>query len=227
MLKKMRADSHWSGLTFEQCETVEQWLFEDNLTHEATAARVKQEFGVEASRWSVGRFYRHRARVRQGLELLEAQVTSDELGAVPVRTKELRETAMKLLAKSALRLATERPADLKDLAFLTRLLLLGEENEIRLRRVQLGERYFDFEANTACAKDLEKARSYIQAVGNNESLTDAEKQQRVVELLFGRKEVDVAEAMEAESAEASYGLTGDQETAVIAPGADKPQERSE
>ena len=223
MLKKVRSNSHWSGLSFEQCERVEQWLFEDNLTQEATVARVKQEFGAEVSRWSVGRFYRYRARVRQSLELLEAQVASDELNVIPARTKEMRETAMKLLAKSAVRLATEKPEELKDLAFVTRLLLLGEENEIRLRRVKLEERYFDFEANGACAEELEKVRSYIRTVGDNEDLTDAEKHQRVVKLLFGREkldeigntenpeEVDPQEAENREDADAAPDGAGERE----------------
>jgi hypothetical protein len=198
MLKKVRADSRWSGLSFEQCEQVEQWLFEDNLTHDATAERLKQEFGVEASRWSVGRFYRHRARVRQSLELLEAQVASDELGAIPARTKEMRETAVKLLAKSAVRLATERPEDLKDLMVLTRLLLLGEENEIRLRRVKLEERFYDLEANAAGARELEKVRAYLRTVMENEDLTNDEKQERVVQLLFGPEKLDRIETDERE-----------------------------
>jgi len=198
-MKKVRSDSHWSGLTFEQCETVERWLFEDNRGYAETAERVKKEFGVETSLWSVARFFRHRARVRQGLELLEAQAAADELGVVPVSTEDLRATAMKLVAKSAVRLATEKPDQLDQLVPVARLLLEGEQNEIRLRKVKLEERYYDFEANTACAKELEKVRAYLKAVGDNENLTEAEKRELAMGLLFGREKVSVQEAEEAES----------------------------
>src|ERR1700722_6151623 len=198
-MKKVRSDSHWSVLTFEQCETVERWLFEDNRGYAETAERVKKEFGVETSLWSVARFFRHRARVRQGLELLEAQAAADELGVVPVRTEDLRATAMKLVAKSAVRLATEKPDQLDQLVPVARLLLEGEQNEIRLRKVKLEERYYDFEANTACAKELEKVRAYLKAVGDNENLTEAEKRELAMGLLFGREKVSVQEAEEAES----------------------------
>jgi hypothetical protein len=201
LLKKARCDSNWSGLTPGQCETVEQWLFEENRGYAETAERVKQEFGVTTSMWSVQRFYRQRARVRQSLEVLEAQVTADQLGAMPADTGAMRAAAMKLVAKSAVRLATEKPEAPEQLLPLAKVLLESEQNEIRLRRVKLEERYYDFEANASCAKDLKKVRSYLQAVGDNENLSAAEKQQRVVELLFGREQVNVSEAEEAESAE--------------------------
>jgi hypothetical protein len=216
-LKKVRANSRWNGLSFEQCELVEQWLCEENLSHEAIAQRVRQEFGVEVSRWSVGRFYRHRARVRQSLELLEAQVAADELSAIPARIGEMRETAVKLLAKSAVKLGTEKPEDLKELALLTRLLLMGEENEIRLRRVKLEERYYELEANTACATELEKVRNYLRTVGDNEYLTDDEKQRRVAELLFGREKIR-EEEMDAPN-KSGPGLTKDGGAAAAVPDA--------
>ena len=44
-IKKVRSDSHWSGLSFEQCETVEKWLFEENRGYAETAERVKHAAG--------------------------------------------------------------------------------------------------------------------------------------------------------------------------------------
>jgi hypothetical protein len=198
-LKKVRSDSNWNGLTFEQCETVERWLFEENRGYAETAERVNQEFGVKTSLWSVMRFFRQRARLRQSLELLEAQVASDEMGVMRVKTEDLRATTMKLAAKSAVQLATEKPDKLEQLLPVARLLLESEQNEIRLRKVKLEERYYDFEANTICAKELEKVRAYLAAVGDNENLSEAEKHKRVMGLLFGREKVNVQEAEEAKS----------------------------
>jgi hypothetical protein len=198
-LRKMRGDSNWKGLTFEQCQKVEEWLFEENRCHAEVAARVKQQFGVETSRWSVGRFYRHRVRMRQSLELVEAQVASDQLSAMPAKTEDMRAAAIKLMAKTAVKLATEKPEELEQLTSLAKVLLESEQNEIRLRRVKLEERYYDFEANTACAKELEKVRAYPIAVGDNENLSAKDKHDRVVELLFGKDTVNPEEAEAAES----------------------------
>jgi len=63
-MRKMREDSTWSLLTPEQRETLEGWLFEENLGYAKTLERVQKEFGVTATMASLGRFYRRRARER-------------------------------------------------------------------------------------------------------------------------------------------------------------------
>jgi hypothetical protein len=199
-LRKTRSDSRWNSLAPEQRETVEKWLFEDRISYAETVERLKKEFGMEISLMGISRFYRCRARIRRSIELLETQVDADKLGAMPVKTEELRAGAVKLLAKDAMALGVERPEDVEGLVSLTRVLLESEQNEIRLRKVKLEERYYDLEANTMCAKELEKVRGYLRTVGDNEYLSAEEKQQRVIGLIFGRDKVNVEE-LEEESAE--------------------------
>ena len=92
---------------------------------------------------------------------------------------------------------------------------MGEENEIRLRRVRLEERYYDLEANTVCAAELEKVRNYLRTVGDNDYLTDDEMQRRVAELLFGREKIR-EEEMDAPNISGS-GLTKGRSAAVAVP----------
>jgi hypothetical protein len=108
----------------------------------------------------------------------------------------------------------EKPEDMEGLIQLTRVLLESEENEIRLRKVKLEERYYDFEANTMCAKELEKVRAYLRAVGDNENLSPEEKQERVIELLFGKDKVNVKDVEEAEEEERDGILTREQREAA-------------
>ena len=61
-MRKMRDDSTWNQLSPEQRETLEEWLFDENLGYEKTVKRVREEFGLETTIASVGRFYRRRAR---------------------------------------------------------------------------------------------------------------------------------------------------------------------
>ena len=199
-LRKPRSDSRWNGLTPPQRETVEKWLFEDRISYAETAERLKKESGMEISLMGVSRYYRQRARVRRSIEILDAQVDADKLALMPVKTEALRAGAVKLLAKNAMALGVERPEDVEGLVSLTKVLLESEENEIRLRKVRLEERYYDFESNAMCAKELEKVRGYLRTVGDNEYLSAEEKQERVIGLLFGRDKVNVKE-LEEESAE--------------------------
>lgn len=192
--RKVRSNSSWNKLNVKQRARVEVWLFEENRSYEDTAKRVKEEFGLETSLWSVMRFYRQRAAVRQSMDLIEAQVVSDDLAALPANTGDIRSAALKLLAKKGLRLAIDRPDDLEQLLPVTRQLLESEANEIRLRRVKLEERYLDYKAAKDGGDDLKMVRAYVKAVGENEYLSEAQKLKRVRDMLFEQGKVSVREA---------------------------------
>ena len=170
-MRKMRDDSTWNQLTPEQRETLEIWLFEENLGYAKTLERVKEEFGLEATVASLGRFYRRRARERQVTELLEAQVAANELNDLPISVASLREAAVKLVGKAALNLATEKPEQLDQLVSFTKLLLESEDTDIRRSRLKLAQRYFDYEATAASQKDLPQLRAYMEAISDDTSLS--------------------------------------------------------
>jgi len=184
-MRKMRDDSTWNQLNSGQGETLEEWLFDENLGYEKTVERVKQEFDIETTIASVGRFYRRRARERQAEELVEAQAVADELNQLPVNSASLRTAAVKLVGKAVLKLVSEQPERLEELALLTRLLLDSEDNDIRSRRLKLEEKCFDYEATAASLKELPQLRSYLKVVSDDTSLGHDEKMQRVHAILFG------------------------------------------
>ena len=180
----MRDDSTWNRLTPEQRETLESWLFEENLGYAKTLERVQKEFGVEATIASVGRFYRRRARERQVEELVEAQAAASELNGLPVDVASLREAAVKLVGKAVLKLAGEKPEELEQLVSFTKLLLASEDNDLRRSRLKLAEKYFDYEATAASIKEWPHLRSYLAIVRDDASLSHDEKMERVQAVLF-------------------------------------------
>jgi hypothetical protein len=184
-MRKMRDDSTWNQLTPEQRETLESWLFDENLGYAKTLERVQKEFGVEATMASVGRFYRRRARERQVEELLEAQTAASELNDLPVSVASMREAAVKLVGKAVLKLASEKPEELEHLVSFTKLLLESEDNDLRRSRLKLAQQYFHFEATAASLKELPQLRAYLDVVGGDTSLNHEEKIKRVQAILFG------------------------------------------
>ncbi len=184
-MRKMRDDSTWNQLTPEQREMLESWLFDENLGYAKTLERVQQEFGVETTIASVGRFYRRRARERQIEELVEAQAAADELNELPVSVAGLREAAVKLVGKAVLKLASEKPAELEQLASFTKLLLESEDNDIRRARLKLAEKYFDYEATAAAQEEWPQLRAYLAVIGDDSSLSHDEKMERVRAVLYG------------------------------------------
>ena len=181
----MRDDSTWNRLTLEQRETLESWLFDENLGYAKTLERVQKEFGLEATIASVGRFYRRRSRERQVEELVEAQAAASELNDLPVEVASLREAAVKLVGKAVLKLAGEKPEELEQLVAFTKLLLVSEDNDLRRSRLKLAEKYFDYEATAASIKELPQLRAYLDVIGDDASLSHEEKLKRVHAVLFG------------------------------------------
>lgn len=184
-MRKPREDSTWNQLAAEQRETLESWLFDENLGYAETLERVEAEFGLETTIASVGRFYRRRVRERQAEELMEAQAAASELNGLPVSVTDLREAAVKLVGKAALKLAGERPEELEHLVAFTKLLLTSEDNDLRRSRLKLAEKYFDYEATAAAQKELPRLRAYLEVIGDDTSLSHDEKIQRVSAILFG------------------------------------------
>ncbi len=184
-MRKPRNDSTWNQLTPGQRELLESWLFDENLGYAKTLERVQQEFGVETTIASVGRFYRRRARERQVEELVEAQAIADALNDLPVDAEGLRAAAIKLAGKAVLKLVSEHPDRLDQLASLARLLLDSEDNDIRRARLKLAQKCFDYEATAASQRELPHLRSYLKVVADDDSLSPDEKRERVHAILYG------------------------------------------
>jgi hypothetical protein len=187
-MRKMREDSLWNKLTLEQRQLLEHWLFEDNLGYAETQARVKSEFGVEATIWSVGRYYRWRARWRQTEELVIANGEAVELNRLPVGIANLREAAVKLAGKTAIKLAGEKPHETGQLVAFTRLLLESEGNELRRAKLKLAQQQFDYATAGDLIEDLPKIRSYLMRLGDDESLDETEKMRRFHAIMFTQQD---------------------------------------
>jgi hypothetical protein len=198
-MRKLRDDSTWNQLRPEQRETLESWLFDENLGYAETLARVRQEFQVEASVASVGRYYRRRARERQAVEMVAAEAEANAINALPVTADSLRTAAVKLVGNAALKLARERPHEVEALAALARLLLESEDIAIRRGRLALAERYFQFENTAAAQQEWPKLRAYLAAVGDDPSLSHEQKIERVCILVFGREAAKAAEGVPAQN----------------------------
>jgi len=183
-VSKIRDDSTWNQLTPEQRETMEGWLFDENLGYAKTLERVKAEFGLEATMSSLGRYYRCRARDRLVEDLLDAQEAAFDVKDLPLNVSIMREALAKLLYKAVLKRAIEKPEEVEQLAALTKLVLDSEDNDIRSRRLELAQRWFHDEATVAARKDLPQLTAYMSAISDDASLSHEEKLSRVHAILY-------------------------------------------
>ena len=203
-VSKIRDDSTFNQLTPEQREKMEAWLFDENLGYAKTLERVKQEFSLEATMSSLGRYYRRRARDRQVEELLEAQDAAFDVKDLPLNVPIMREALAKLLYKAVLKQATEKPGEVEQLAALTKLVLDSEDNDIRRSRLELAQRWFHYEATVAARKDLPQLTAYMSAISDDATLSYEEKLSRVHAILYpGSPTLDVEKIKQFKTEEAA------------------------
>jgi hypothetical protein len=183
-MRKPRSNSNWNQLTSPQRELVEKWLFDEHLGYEAVLTRVKSEFGLEASRAGLGRYYQRRAKERQMDELVEAQAMSDAVAAPELSTDSMRAAAIKLVAKTTLKLAWERPDRLKELESMAKVLLLSEDIDIRRGRLKLELDQFRYEATAAASEEIPKLARLLLKIEDDENLSEEEKREQVRALLY-------------------------------------------
>jgi hypothetical protein len=183
-MRKPRSDSHWNKLSAPQLELLDKWLFEEHLHYDVALERVKTEFGLKASPMSLSRYYHRRQRERQMDGLVEAQAMSDVVAVPELKTDSMRAAALKLIAKTTLQLACERPEQLKELESLAKVLLLSEDNDIRRARLKLEESRLRLNNTKDIKGEIPMLARLLVNIEEDDNLTDNAKLAKVHALLF-------------------------------------------
>jgi hypothetical protein len=178
---KLRSDSTWAALTPEQRESLEDWLFEENLGYTEALERAQKEFGVTASKTSLIRFYQRAAAERAKREFLDLETTIREMKGLEVDVPEMRSAAMCLITKRLMKLSLESPEQVKEMAWLGSVLVQNEAQSIKRGWLNIGREKFQYDAATACM--IHKLR--IDEVMADESMTDGQQVQKIREEIFG------------------------------------------
>jgi hypothetical protein len=152
-MSKLRADSTWNGLTPEQREKLDEWLFVEGVSYEEARTRAQREWGIECSIASVGRYYRRGLNSRTVEQMEEAQDAATAVNRTGVRLKSLRDSALKVIGQRMLQKAMAG-GDVKELAALGKLLTDGERREIQRERLALARERFEFNAAEAALAEL-------------------------------------------------------------------------
>src|SRR5260221_8078489 len=144
-MSKLRTDSTWNGLTPEQREKLDEWLFEEEVSYREARERAQREWGIESSISSVGRYYRRGRNARMLAEMAETQQAAKALDGTGLNMKTLRSSALKVIGKRLFEKAMDG-CDVKELAVLGRLMSEGEKREIQHARLALARERFEFSA---------------------------------------------------------------------------------
>src|SRR5215472_16838524 len=64
-MRKLRSDSTWSKLTPKQRRLMDEWYFEDGLSHAEILEDAEREFGITATQQTLTSYFRYRERARE------------------------------------------------------------------------------------------------------------------------------------------------------------------
>jgi hypothetical protein len=187
---KPRSDSILDGLPANQQESLERWLFEENLSLDGAKDRLWQDFSVRSSRSAVHTWYHKRAQERLLAKIAGAARASKQVvAAFQANPDNSYDALLGLIGQSALEAKMKGEElsleNLKDLAELTRLGLEARHDtralEIKERDLNLRKDKFEFSAAEACLKHLPALRQ----IGANKGLDERSKIQQIRLRLFG------------------------------------------
>jgi hypothetical protein len=184
LMKKVKANAAWNGLSRTQRATLELWLFEDGLSYNAALERARSELGFTGSKTSLRRFY-ERARSER---LLSGLVDTGNLARTveesDVSVERLRNAGLKLAAEMFLRTVAANPENMKEWAPLAKLLLQAErneswrrikeeENEIRERSLELARERFQHAVTAQARKEApEEEEPELSELEENKMVND-------------------------------------------------------
>ncbi len=138
-MNKLRTDSVFSQLTPEQVETLEGWLFEENLGYKEALERVQKEFNVAGSLSGLRRFYRRLAMERSREDRVEmASVCADALNTAKMDGT-LQAGLLTLGYKCAMELLVQSPEKVREFTALLRALTSAQALEMKRMEFQREE----------------------------------------------------------------------------------------
>ncbi len=174
LMKKVRGNAAWNGLSGTQRATLEHWLFEERLSYNVALERAKAELGFTGSKSSLRRFY-ERARSERLLSgLTDTGNLARTVEESDVSVERLRNAGLKLAAEMFLRSVASAPENAKEWVPLAKLLLQAERNEswrrikdtengIRERALELARARFQYATIDRAMKALPQLNELKQA----------------------------------------------------------------
>jgi hypothetical protein len=180
-VSKLRSDSTWAALSPEQRETLEEWLFEENIGYKEALERAQKEFGATGSIMSLARFYQRLATERMEREMAEVVETCERVQATKARVPQLKEAMMKLAGLRLVQLAVNSPEKVRKLESLTRLLVRNEALEIKRGWLEIGRGKFEYDIAT----EVLMRKMELDLIDADETLSDEQKLHKIREEIFG------------------------------------------
>ena len=181
---KLSARSPLSKLTVEQRQTVEEWLFDENLSYLETGQRCLSEFKIKITIKSLFSFYR---LVAQKRTLDRITHSANNANAVVKTFTENPADTYQALIKVAGQIAFDKAIqspdqlDLPTIRDFTRLLIASRHADLNSKKFHLDREKWEFDVARTCFNH----HAELQALVANKSLDEDARLQAIRRSLFG------------------------------------------
>src|SRR5215469_4443553 len=115
-MTKVKSNASWNQLTSDQRETLDQWLFEENLSYAAILPKAESELGYKTSESSLRRYRARREHERWLTDLPEAVADALEIRGLVADPDVVRKASMQVLGAHLFRLVRSAPEKVKEWA---------------------------------------------------------------------------------------------------------------
>jgi hypothetical protein len=170
-MSKMRSDCVFSKLTPEQADTLEGWLFEENLSYKDALERAQKEFGIGGSLTGLRRFYGRLFKERGRESLTEAMSMCVEAAALG-HDEVLRAGLLTMANACAVQYLMQPPKDIKEFTAMLRAMTSAQSQEMK---------WIKFEREEGCnwrsrmrdeARKSKQEEENLQSVAVNEERSE-------------------------------------------------------
>ena len=136
-MNKAGSNAAWNQLSAADRKQLEHWLMDDGLSLRQALAKARKQLRFTGSQASLQRFHFRLSQERLLSDFAESVADSQQINDAKISAAQLRDASLKVMAQLLMRKVVTEPDQPSQWAWLARLLLQGERNDIRR---ELGEK---------------------------------------------------------------------------------------
>jgi hypothetical protein len=138
IMQKPKSNARWSALSLEKQQTLDKWLFEENLSYAAIFHRAQTELGFKGHISSLKRYFLRRRKERVTREFKDLREELVAISEAPANADSFRQASMKLMGTFLFQQLRRSPENVKEWAAVAKLMVQNDYNEL-LRETKEGE----------------------------------------------------------------------------------------
>jgi hypothetical protein len=130
IMQKVKSNARWTALSSENLQTLDKWLFDENLSYAAIFPRAQTELGYKGHISSLKRYFLRRRKERVTEEFKDLRNELAAISDAPANADSFRQASMKLMGTFLFQQLRRSPENVKEWAAVAKLMVQNDYNEL-------------------------------------------------------------------------------------------------